>query len=199
MHTNVNVKHIFFVAIIFIISLCNGHAQSDNSSNCSLKKEIFTFGPKISVNIAKNEISSFPNKFLPGTDFGLFFRISPTRFYIQPEINYHIRNKEIYQDEFNTTTVKFKAHHIDIPILFGIKVIDLKVFKVRFFAGPEFNVRLKDSSIDRNNYQLGLQAGLGFDLWRFTVDASYSFLGYLDAHQKRQSHVFKVGVGFKCY
>ena len=189
-------KQIFFLAI-FMIFLCNISAQSDKSSKTESKKEKFTFGPKISINFSKNH-GLAATEYLAGADFGLFFRFTPSRLFIQPEINYQIRRTEVGLWDLNQNFMKIVTHHLDIPVLVGVKAINSKAFKLRLFVGPEFIVGLKDDNLAKHNFQLGFQTGLGVDIWRFTIDASYSLLDYI--HPKGPfCHIFKVGVGFKCY
>ena len=190
MQTILKKKHIFFIVILFVFSVCNLSAQQEKSPKKDNKNENFAFGPKISINITNNWQSKHQKtEFLPGADLGLFFRFSIFRFYLQPEINYVIRNQK--ENEY-------KSHHLDIPILFGLKVIDFKQFKIRLFVGPEVCVKFKDH-ISKNDFQMGLQAGAGVDIWRFTFDAGYSFLGNVHPHSKGHNNIFKIGVGFKCY
>jgi len=202
MATLIKFKHYLFIVIFFVFSLCSIYAQEEkspkNPSKCGSKKEIFTFGPKLSLNFANEK--SFSSEFLAGADLGLFFRISPGRLYIQPEINFQIRNILEEIDKFpQITKSKFRTHHIDVPVLIGVKIINLNFFKFRIFTGPEICFRLKDQQIEKN-FQLGLQAGLGFDIWRFTIDASYSFLGHIQPRiTKTHSNIFKLGLGFKCF
>jgi len=190
-------KHyVVLIVIFFIVSLCNVNAQECSSKN-KPKKEFFTFGPKLSVNFIQ-ESFAYPKEFVPGADLGFFFRITPARLYIQPEIHYQIRNTNIDMGGWPMRIVQFRTHHISIPLLIGVKAVDLKLFKLRFFAGPEFSFRLKENGIE-TVFQLGFQTGLGFDIWRFTIDAGYSLLGYMDSNTNTYSNIFKIGLGFKCF
>ena len=195
MSTAIKTKYYYLALFFLLISFCV-HAQQENASSNVSKKEIFAFGPKLSLNIT-NECLRGNNKsdFCSGADLGLFFRFSPGRLYIQPEVNYHIRNTK-----FGEFKVKDETHHLDIPILIGVKVIDLKIFKLRLFAGPEFNMKFK-GNMEEYFYQLGIIAGLGVDIWRFTLDANYSILGYIHPSHKKHNHsnIIKIGVGFKCF
>jgi len=197
MNTILQIKHFFFIILIIVISLSYVYGQKEEKTKCKSKKEIFAFGPKVSINFTKSKNNVFPKKYGTGADLGLFFRLSPLRLYIQPEIIYQIRNTD-FNDIWNNTEI-FETHHIDIPIFIGIKAINFKLIKLRFFAGPEFNIRLKNNGLSYYGYQLGFQAGLGLDLWRFTIDAGYSFLGHVCTNNKIYSNMFKVGVGFKCF
>jgi hypothetical protein len=190
---------LYFVLFFFIISLGTTNASSGESPK-KLKKEIFAFGPKIGVNISNEWHSLFKSKYSPGVDFGLFFRIAPSRFYIQPEVHYVLRNTSNRSGNLFSEIPKYRTHHIDIPLLIGFKVFDSKLFKFRIFVGPEFCFDLTKGT-QPNHFQLGFHAGLGFDIWRFTLDAGYSFLGNLTPPERRSVHnnIFKIGLGFKCF
>ena len=200
MCTIVKIRHFFLLTAIFIISLGNVYAQEEGAPKCNTKKERFTFGPKVSVNFSNQWVDNIlKTDFLPGADMGLFFRISPGRIYIQPEIFYAIRNQSV-EDWWGSITkpTKHTTNHIGIPILVGVKAIDFRFFKLRFFVGPEFSLELP-SHLNGIGCQLGFQAGLGFDIWRFTIDAGYTFLGYVPNRSGVYSNIIKVGVGFKCF
>ena len=201
MNTILQIKHYFFATLIVIISLSCVYGQQEEKTTCKSKKEIFAFGPKISVNSSNEWMSTtFKSSFLTGADLGLFFRFSPGRFYVQPEIYYAIRNQGVkFEWHFNTNSMRYQTHHIGLPVLLGVKAIDFKFFKFRFFVGPEFSLKLKGDNHEQMNYQLGFQAGLGLDLWRFTIDAGYTLLGYIHPNRNTHCNIVKVGVGFKCF
>ncbi len=85
-----------------------------------------------------------------------------------------------------------KINSIDIPILVGYKLIDMKVVKLRAFAGPIFRFNV-GSSIDFKNLsahlnpddfkqdikdaRIGLQAGVGIDVLAFSLDVRYNIIG----------------------
>jgi hypothetical protein len=193
-------KHVFLVAVICIFSLYHVSAQNEKSEKSGSKKEFFCFGPKIAVNFT-NFSNAINADFLPGADLGLFFRFNIARFYIQPEVNYVIRNLNITTGESGTILhfEKTQTHFINVPIFVGYRIVDFRLFKLRIFAGPEFNFSV-NNSVMYGEYQLGFQGGLGVDLWRFTVDAGYSFLADVQKGGKGiHNNIFKVGVGFKCF
>lgn len=191
-------KHFFIIAIICIFSLNIVYAQNENSSK-TIKKEVFCFGPKVSANFT-NFNKLFNREFLPGADLGLFFRFNVARFYIQPEINYIIRNVNIEHTDFGTKIhiEKIATHYLNVPLFVGFRIVDFKLFKLRAFVGPEFNFGIDKNIKLGGEYQIGGHAGLGLDIWRFTIDAGYSFLADVP-HGIFYNNVFKVGVGFKCY
>jgi hypothetical protein len=151
----------------------------------------------LSVNFTNGRLYKQPiTNFSPGVDMGLFFRISISHFYLQPEIIYAVRNQNVSIQCFKEpcSDTKIQTHHIDAPFLFGVKAIDFKQFKIRFFLGPEFSYNLTE-----HISQLGFQAGLGIDIWRFTIDAGYSLLGNISPGTRGHTNIFKAGIGFKCY
>jgi len=198
-------KRFLFTILFILISFHCVFGQNEGKPKKS-KKEIFTFGPKISLSFT-NDSDGIYGKYKAGTDLGLFFRISPTRLYIQPEFLYQFRNTDMYNyiGQY-ICTENYKSHHLDMPVLIGIKAIDFKLIKIRFFFGPYFSFKIADNSkvfyfSPKNPYfQLGFQTGLGVDLWRFTVDISYSNLNSLNySYGVKGNNIFKVGVGFKCF
>ena len=196
------IKRFFLTILVVIISLHCVFGQSEEKTK-KPKKEIFTFGPKASLSFT-NDSEGIPGKYKVGTDFGLFFRISPSRFYIQPEFYYQIRSADIVNHSGHCSYIEnHKSHHLDIPLLIGIKAVDFKLFKIRFFLGPYFSFKIADSLknyYSHSYFQLGFQTGLGVDLWRFTIDVSYSNLNSLNyKFWIRGNNIFKVGVGFKCF
>lgn len=192
----------FFVTVLFIFSL---------SGNISAQFK-FNVGPKVSVNFTNVNFSKGEKTvLLPGVEAGAFFRFSISRVYIQPEVNYILKNtkfKDDWQSALHELKANFehKAHHIGVPVLVGVHVVNNKNFKLRLFAGPEFNFKLGDNIAGEklwNNFQYGLQAGVGVDIWRFTVDVGYTYLACKNLDELRSNikysneNAFKVGVGFK--
>ncbi len=92
-----------------------------------------------SWNQAKSEFSN-------GFNAGLFARIGlgEGSFYIQPEVLYNLEKKEFSLMKELTDGTEFginkvvSARTIDIPLLVGLKLLDLKVVNFRLLAGPKF-------------------------------------------------------------
>jgi len=200
MRTIIKNRKKFLVLFLFLFSL---------SGNISA--QLFTLGPKVSVNFTNVNFSKGEKTaLLPGVDAGLFFRFSISRFYIQPEVNYVFKTTK-FKDAWNEieANFKYKTHSIGVPVLLGCHAVNNKNFKFRIFAGPEVCIRLGDNIKELANKELwssfkyGLQAGLGIDVWRFTIDASYSFLvcknldGLHSSIKFSNNNIIKVGVGFK--
>jgi len=88
--------------------------------------------------------------------------------------------------------------NLQVPVLVGVNVIDTKLLTLRAQAGPTANFVLQSQTLFDNTYTIngqqenlenpttdekfdtksiawGLQAGVGVDLWRFTLDVNYNF------------------------
>jgi hypothetical protein len=144
------------------------------------------------LNSVKNEVNN---------DFhiGGFGRFAVKRIYIQPELLYNIGKKQYaitMQDITSNTPVTYDKlitlSTIDIPIMIGYKILDLKLVNIRAYAGPKFRFNA-GSSMDFKNItggaltaadfkkdvkssQVGLETGIGVDVLMFTLDARYSLI-----------------------
>lgn len=140
----------------------------------------FTFGPQVGVNLSNINDRT---KLAPGFDAGIFFRLG-TNFYFQPEVHYSFRSST-FRGAFEEieNNFKFKTHNIDIPLLFGYKFIAFENFNFRVFIGPRLGILIDNSLKEPRNsnplskIQIGGQAGIGIDFWRFSLDARYDFSG----------------------
>lgn len=127
---------------------------------------------------------------------GLFARVFIKKFYIQPELLYSMQKKEytmtdLVIDKVNDTKIDvntfMNVSNVEIPILFGYKLLDMKVANLRVFAGPKFILNA-GSSLDYKNLteeqvngsdlladfkksQVDLEVGAGIDVFMFALDA----------------------------
>ena len=171
-------------------------------------------GPKVGYQTAKLSYqnadikSSFSNHFTAG----LFGRVTIGRLYVQPEVLYfktsnifdgHVTGVES-DNLFNLPTganvnITLNQMNLQVPILIGVKVIDLDLVALRAQVGPTANFVLKsqtlfdktysidghqvelgstttDQNFDTKSIAWGLQAGLGIDVLDFiTLDINYNF------------------------
>src|ERR1035437_6638078 len=74
---------------------------------------------------------------------GVFARIGFNKVYFQPELLYSIQKKDYtltLNDAVNKNVSVDKLVNIstvDVPLLLGYKILDLKILNVRAFAGPK--------------------------------------------------------------
>lgn len=163
----------------------------------------FTFGPKVGVNftnyVKKTEMNA-------GIDAGIFLRVG-RNFYFQPEVNYSFASsslKDVWTGVENAG--KVKTHYINIPLLIGYKFVNNENFKFRLFIGPRLGLMVGNNYSKKTDpfgiLQLGGRAGLGFDIWRFTLDAGYDFSANqpnpdFSSNEWWQQNMICISLGFK--
>ena len=174
----------------------------------------FAIGPKVGYQTTKLSYykadikSSFSNHFTAG----IFARFTIGKFYIQPEALY-LSTSNIFSltatgtpsdNIFNLPTdaeIKLTLNTMDlqVPILLGFNILDIKILTLRAQVGPTMNFTLHSKTVFDEKYTLngiehviddnttnerfnpktiswGLQAGLGIDLLRrITLDINYNF------------------------
>lgn len=160
----------------------------------SLMAQLPTIGIRVGMTASKlstnaSEVLNSKNRL--GYQFGAFARLNLGKLYLQPELIYNHRStkleatKDISLDGANAT---FKVGSLDVPILLGTQLLDLKVAKLRIFAGPVMSFTTnKDVTLtawgnnDKDDISLSdfntttwyVQAGAGVDFMNFTFDIRY--------------------------
>ncbi len=120
---------------------------------------------------------------------GVFARIYKEKIYIEPSVLYSIEKKKYeisYEDISNPDINNFiNIKTIDVPLLFGLKLLDLKIANLRVFAGPKlrFNAGSKLSTSDLDAFisdvkkaNLGFEMGAGVDVLMFALDLRYNLI-----------------------
>lgn len=149
----------------------------------------FTFGPKIGYNASQlhSSMSSIKTSFNSGFHFGAFFRIGK-KVYLQPELYYTSQSGLFQTDLVNPDSnwkQKVTLGTLDIPVLIGFNLINLKVVNWRIMAGPmasfvvnsnikDFNSvsgPIKNADIKKVNWYV--QVGTGVDVLFLTLDIRY--------------------------
>lgn len=150
------------------------------------------FGPKIGYNSAKlsldrNDINSdLKNNF----QIGVFLRLG-TKIYIQPEVNWVTQGSIFKTPDTSDLTAfeqEIKLNTVQIPLMIGLKVIDLKIFNLRVFGGPTVSIVTKTkidnkltgaiepiSEANLEDVIWSVQVGAGIDIVKFTLDIRYNF------------------------
>lgn len=155
--------------------------------------QLVTFGLKTGVNTTTDVFKNVSltndegkgydiinNKAKVGFLAGAYARVSILGFFVQPELYYAQSSTEITLQEIGTTTVSKevnKLNTLNIPILFGTKFGPLRVN-----AGPVATIILSNTNIvdnisgldqDMDKANWGLQAGIGLDISKISLDARY--------------------------
>lgn len=148
----------------------------------------FTFGPKIGLTLDKLSIdqSTISTELNNSFMFGAFFRIG-RKVHLQPELNWYTTGgvfKRPNLEALSPFEQEVTLSNIQIPILLGMKIIDLKVASIRATIGPSINLVINKKiktltstgyidpikKTDINNFQWGLNLGAGVDVLMFTFD-----------------------------
>jgi hypothetical protein len=152
------------------------------------------------------------NKFYAGA----FLRVNLGKVYLQPEVYFNTKGGIL--TSLNSTSTKipniselFSYQTIDIPFLLGYKIINGQVFNLRVYTGPVLSYvtsdpnisELTDLNIDelKDNY-IGIQAGIGFDLWFVTIDARIenSFNIFIaNSNYSAANRVYLLSAGIKLF
>lgn len=189
-----------------------------------------TLGPKIGVNssVLYTDINAYNEDETLGYKGGLFFRFANrSRVFLQPEayldlkggnFSYDINERDPYTPSMTTmedAQLKVRLQTLDVPLLLGLKVLDLYGFNFRLMAGPvasyiiEERVTLEAGGEDLS-YRLpedlyedaiwSFQAGGGMDILMFTVDFRYEFglnnISSLSTTETR-TYLYNLSVGMK--
>lgn len=133
--------------------------------------------------------SKFKSDAKAGFDAGLFARLG-NKIYLQPELLYCERNSQTsFVSSTNETGIqKLSLKTIQVPVLLGLKLLDLKVASIRVFSGPAMSYVLPSSNVKVNNITSGLfdtknyknniwdwQLGAGVDISKFVFDVRYEW------------------------
>jgi len=165
-------KKIFIV--LTVLFALNANSQS------------FQLGLKAGLTNTQIIGSDFKNFEVPSSSNGIligaFSRIGFAGMFVQPEISF--RNLNFTVNSNGTTSpssAATKLNYIDVPILFGKKVLGV----INVCAGPNFQFLVnQDLSANNasnlatgnyNNFVVGAQIGVGFDVWKLCFDARYDF------------------------
>ncbi len=159
-----------------------------------------SFGPKIGWNTSRlsTDYMDYVNQIKNGFQGGLFFSIYMDKLYIQPEAYFSVKRGLLDTtigdptDPFGSVDMSqaITLTTVDIPMLLGYKLIDLKLIRARIWAGPVASYVLNKSyelSIDGfdNSDKIrkedfkdatwGFQVGAGLDVLFLTFDIGYEF------------------------
>jgi len=157
----------------------------------------FTIGLKGGINSTKITTDNYSGSYTfndfksdakSGYNLGAFARFG-TKIYLQPELLYCVKNSQSSSDGTGgTVTQSVKLKTIQVPILLGFKVIDLKLASIRAFTGPAMSFPMKSSKVtydgvsgpiyDTENYKNNIwdwQLGAGVDVGLITLDCRYEW------------------------
>jgi len=178
----------------------------------------FSLGVKLGYNA--NKLSSDLDSIKAGMkntfQVGAYARISlGKKAYLQPEIAYQLTKGDINNPLHAYSARNYTLNTIKVPLLFGYKILDLKIANVRVMGGPAFSYyldkKLDDvkqgefwpikSSSDLKNSMWSAQLGIGADVLAFSLDIRYD-VGISNIYKgnsdlKLRNNMFNVSLGYK--
>ncbi len=180
-------KKITLVLVTVFLFSCNIFAQLPLS-----------LGVKIGFNSSKmptefTNISDVKDQAKTGFLTGAFLRVNLPVIYLQPEVYFtkkggNFQSSTLYPNQVYTQQTVLNT--IDVPVLVGVKLINLKVVNFRLMAGPVASfVSSQDISKQLNGVDpnatlppeklkktiWGIQAGAGIDVLKFSLDVRYEW------------------------
>ena len=175
----------------------------------------FTIGPKVGANFSKftTDQSEIEEQIKNSFYFGAFARFGQ-KFYLQPELLVMNRNGELKNNEIQGSSGTIEVGSIDVPLLVGLRLLNLKVASVRVMAGPVASFAVNKSVTlnetwddeidftedDIKNANWGLQFGAGVDVLFLTLDLRYE-IGLSDFSEIQEfdlkNNMFTIGLGWK--
>ncbi len=172
----------FAVIVVLVALFSNVYSQDSNVENEkkeSNKKHNVWFGlrggmdletPTIDTEEIKTQLNS-------NYQFGAFVRLGK-KLFIQPEVYYAVRNEQ-HTFAQAPKQEKVMVNSLKVPVLLGIRIINLGVVSAHVMAGPMGTMFLSQShtehEIERTKYEYKVQLGGGVDVLGFiTVDVRYS-------------------------
>ncbi|MHC1776549.1 MAG: porin family protein [Lentimicrobium sp.] len=172
----------------------------------------FSIGPKVGASFSKftTDKEQIQEEVENSFYFGAFARFGE-KFYLQPELLVMNREGFLKNDAVSGSTGSIKVSSLDIPVLVGFRILNLKVANVRAMAGPVFSIAVDktittenwDDAIttdDIKNSNVGLQFGAGVDVLFLTLDLRYE-IGLSDFSEVEsfslKNNMFTIGLGWK--
>jgi hypothetical protein len=134
---------------------------------------------------------------------GIFARFGSHSLYFEPSLNFVHRECDVAS---NNVKEALTYSSVDVPLVLGIYVVNLRLLKVRGFIGPEVSIltnRLKLKELveewDPDKTMWNGKVGGGVDVGNFSLDVDYCF-GLKDfGGAAKKPHSITLTLGFKVF
>ena len=160
-------KSLLFILFFILLSVV-GYAQDATTTTVEKPKAKIWFGPKFGLDITNftTNINDVTNQLGSNYQAGLMCQFGET-LYLQPEVYYC--NKK-----FSATV---DSSYIKIPVMLGLKFLDIGLVSLHLNGGPQFRFPLDKSDKPTGSMQLDWQVGAGVDVLGFiTADLRYTLV-----------------------
>ncbi len=187
-------KRLITISLVLLLIISSATAQlnfgvrAGYNSSLSVNNFGSIFDGTYNLNSVQNELW---NNF----QAGVFARVFMGKLYFEPALMYSLEKKDLNFKDVASGDIKFDSiadiKTLDIPLILGLKVLDLKLANVRVFAGPKlrFNagstptIKNDQGEYDMDNFtaqvkkaNLGLEIGAGIDVLMFALDFRYNLI-----------------------
>lgn len=168
---------------------------------------IFDLGIKAGINNSKISIDldDYNSESIVKAHVGAFSRIGWGRIFVQPEFYFSAKGGDLNSNVIETAT-SFDYNTVDVPVLFGFKIIKGGTVGLHATLGPVFSFITSANAEGEfsdeyfaDNY-VGVQYGLGIDILFLTFDARMEHAGnslYQHPDFDSKNQMFMLSVGFK--
>ncbi|MGM9806078.1 MAG: outer membrane beta-barrel protein [Candidatus Aphodosoma sp.] len=163
----------------------------------ALEAQMFSMGVKVGYNVALERGQIFKSgvdqmfdvkgNLQNGFNVGLYSRIGH-RLYAQPEVVYKFFTYKADMQNKSGENVRhtYNVSTVDVPVMVGFCLIDDFV-KLRVMVGPRFSFNAGSTKASMWNHfnetirdtRVGLDCGLGLDVWRVNLDIRYVLISDL--------------------
>ena len=219
-------KVIITAAILLCVSFANAQINFGIKAGYNSSLGANDLG---SITNGSYNLKSVNSEYKNGFQTGVFLRLSANKLYFQPELLYAMGKKDYNMTVMNSDNTvagtfdkNVKVSTVDVPLLLGFKVLDLKLANIRVFAGPKLRFNA-GSTLDYSNItgggfsttdlqqdikaaQLGMEAGFGVDVLMLSLDFRYQVIN--DMYQtklkdltidKIPANTFVISLGWKIF
>jgi hypothetical protein len=201
-------RRIISTGVLLLFFLGGTFAQSplDLGIKGGITSSTFTIDKVQNLYYGTEKLSYSGSEFIKdasnGLSIGLFARLKLKRLFLQPEANFVVRNGKMNLDvvdmQVNTesgnaaalteVTQGIQMSTLDIPVLLGVKLIDLRVLSLNIFTGPSASILLNeqidltprfnvssDQTIESRGISINKPFEDGFDLSKELETASWNW------------------------
>jgi hypothetical protein len=164
-------------SLVFTVALCCS-IVSMAQVKFGLRVSSIDFNPKELVVLNQNDVEQLKisvNEISYGYHFGLFAQFRRNRWIVQPEVLFNSSKISYNVDDNILLSIKNeKFNFVDMPINIGYKLGPLRIQAgpvAHFFVNSASELKtLEGYKENFDNMALGVQYGLGLDIWKAVLD-----------------------------
>lgn len=194
-------KSIFIILFLAFIST-SAMSQIKDKMDLLHNKKKMIFMPQAGVNFSKfvDEPETDNLQIRTGYHVGFFIRNNRS-IYIQPGIFYSRQGNQILGiSNINSETIR---ENIDFNVLRFPIFLGVKLLNIRAYTGPSISfltqVQNNELGFEKDDFKtsiLGLNIGVGFNIWVLSIDFNYEYgLSILAPEINSKANVFSVNIG----